>query len=179
MTASTLLLPLLLGAGVQQPGPPNAAPANAPHGVDCTDAAHRAVGFWVGDWKVVDTASSTPVARSRIEWILGGCAIRESYAQTVGPGGQNLDYRGSSQTALDVARGQWRQFYVDSAGNTSDFTGGLRDGKLVMRAEKNGGTNRMTIEALPDGNVRQRGERSMDGGRTWTPGYDFTYVREP
>lgn len=180
MTPSTLLLPLLLGVGAQQANPPTTAAASAPPpAIDCKDAAHRAIGFWVGEWTVVDTASSKPVARSRIEWILGGCAIRESYAQTIGPGGQKLDYQGSSQTALDDARGQWRQFYIDSTGNTSDFTGELRDGKLVMRSEKNGGTNRMTIEALPDGSVRQRGERSVDGGRTWTPGYDFTYVRRP
>lgn len=171
------LLTLLLALALQDAAP-SAPPPPAPPKIDCQDQAHRAIGFWVGRWTVIDTASGTPVAESRIEWILGGCAIRETYDQATGPGGVKVDYHGSSQSALDAATGQWRQFYIDNTGNTSSLAGTLQGQRLVMQAEKSGGLNRMTIERLPDGNVRQRGDRSTDGGKTWSPGYDFTYARK-
>ena len=36
---------------------------------------------------------------------------------------------------------------------------------------------RMTYTQGADGSVRQAGQASKDGGRTWTPGFDFTYRR--
>src|SRR5512142_1924294 len=75
------------GSGPASHGAPSAAPPPRPPPVDCHDATHRAIGFWVGDWNVSDTQSATPIAQSRIEWVFDGCAIRETYTQTVGPNG--------------------------------------------------------------------------------------------
>ena len=145
--------------------------------VDCRDAEHRAIEFWVGDWSVADTRSGAVIARSTIEWIVGGCAIRESYSQDVGPGGRAIDYHGTSYTALDTLEHAWRQFYVDSNGTASNFRGAIENGALVMAVQKGPVTNRMTIAPQPDGSVRQSGESSTDGGKTFTAGYDFTYRR--
>jgi hypothetical protein len=35
----------------------------------------------------------------------------------------------------------------------------------------------MTLSALPTGEVRQLSEQSLDGGKSWAVGYDFTYAR--
>ncbi|MFA6116605.1 MAG: hypothetical protein WC729_21590 [Sphingomonas sp.] len=161
----------LLAAQATTPPPP-------PVPIDCSDAAHRAFDFFVGDWEVTDRQSGKIVATSRIERILGGCAIKESYDQNIGPDGTATDYRGTSYTAFNVRAG-WRQFYVDSSGAAAAYTGGIVDGAMVLTATNGVATNRMTIAPQPDGSVRQTGMVSLDGGRTWaSPGYDFTYRRK-
>jgi hypothetical protein len=37
---------------------------------------------------------------------------------------------------------------------------------------------RMTFSRLDNGDVRQHGENSTDGGKTWATTFDFTYVRK-
>jgi hypothetical protein len=154
-----------------------AATPQAPPPIDCHDVTHRAVGFWVGDWKVSPTGSDTQIAASRIEWVLGGCAIQESFAQTIGPGGKPIDYHGHSYTAYNVNDGAWHQFYVDSAGHAASMHGSVENRSLVLVTEGKGRVNRMTVRAQADGSVRQSGEYSLDGGKTWRAGYDFTYRR--
>lgn len=156
----------------------------APAPIDCTDADHQAFAFWVGDWDVSPTGTETVVAHSVISTAAGGCAIEENYHQTVGPGGVATDYRGASFSTFDSAGGGvWRQFYVDSGGNVTAFEGKVVDGAMVLDAP--GGQpnirQRMTLQAQPDGSVRQWGLVSRDGGQTWTAtgGYDFTYRRRP
>lgn len=143
--------------------------------VDCTDADHRAFDFWLGDWSVTAVASGTVVAESRIESVAGGCAIQETYHQTVGPGGAALDYRGHSYSAFDATDQVWRQFYVDSTGTVSTFAGEAENGAMVLIAERGDVLQRMTVAPADDGAVRQTGEVSSDGGETWSTGYDFLY----
>ena len=150
----------------------SAAPA-APPPLDCNDADHRAFDFWVGDWDVSPTGSKTVIARSRIEKIVG-CAISETFEQTVGPKGQKIDYRGRSISTFDPAAKGWQQLYVDSAGNVSLLRGGVVDRSMVLKAQKGAATNRMTFTANADGSVRQSGATSADG-TIWTPTFDFTY----
>lgn len=108
----------------------NRAAEEAP--IDCKDATHSAPGFWVGHWSVSPTGTKTPVATSRIEWIVGDCAIRETFEQTIGPGGKPMIYHGTSYTAFDTNEKTWRQFYVDDQGHASSFHGGIDDGKMVL-----------------------------------------------
>lgn len=146
--------------------------------VDCGDAARRAIGYWIGEWIVSDTASSTPIAESRIEWVVDGCAIRESYEQKTGPGGKPMHYAGTSYTAYDAASDRWKQFYVDTTGRAALLDGDLRDKRLVLNGKTGAKLTRMTIEALADGDVRQHGEASADGGKHWAPTFDFTYRKK-
>jgi hypothetical protein len=46
----------------------------------------------------------------------------------------------------------------------------LQGGGKVLR--------RLTFFNLGADRVRQFSERSTDGGKTWTIGYDFTYIRK-
>lgn len=149
----------------------------APPPVDCHDATHRAVGFWVGHWKVSVAGSDTPVATSHIEWILGGCAIKESFAQTIGPGNKPVSYHGTSYTVYDGNYSIWRQLYVDDAGHASNLHGTVKDDAMVLATDGPSRIDRMTVSAQPDGSVRQHGQFSLDGGKSWQEGYDFIYHR--
>jgi hypothetical protein len=167
---SVLILALAAAAAASPPTVPPRPP------VDCHDAAHRALDFWIGDWAVFDNRSKTLVAHSRIEPVMDGCALSETYEQTVGPGGAPIRYHGSSYTALNPFDGLWKQFYVDTTGAASAYVGGPQpDGAMVLKAEAARVAYRMTYRRLPGGVVEQTGELSLDAGRSWAPAYDFTY----
>jgi hypothetical protein len=70
---------------------------------------------------------------------------------------------------------------VDSAGNSSDFAGELRDGSMRFEGESHLASGKriyrkLVFTPLRDGSVRQRSEASLDG-KTWKVNYDYTYVR--
>jgi hypothetical protein len=156
---------------------PAAAPPPAPPKIDCADADHRALDFWIGDWRVIDTASGQEVAESRIEHGPGDCSISETYHQSVGPGGQTIDYRGRSFSAFNTADRHWKQFYVDTNGAAYAFVGGSEGSAMVMTALAGEVGSRMRIAPQPDGSVRQQGWATRDTGKSWQPGYDYTYRR--
>jgi hypothetical protein len=151
---------------------PSPAPATEPCS---TSAEHRQLSFWVGEWDV--TAGGKTIATSRIERIVGDCLILESYTQADG-------YSGKSVNVFDRTLGTWRQTWVDSVGNVSEFVGAYEDGAMRLEGETHQADGqrilrRMTLFNVGPDRVRQYSERSTDGGRTWSAAYDFIYVRRP
>lgn len=151
-----------------------AAPKTPPRPMDCKAPDHRQLDFWLGEWRVFNTADNVESSASRIERVLGGCAIQETYEAPKAPGGP---YAGSSYSAYDFATKKWRQFYVDTTGAVTHFVGGLEGADMVMSAQGFAGIQRMVYRPQADGSVRQIGTVSTDGGKTWAPGYDYTYRR--
>jgi hypothetical protein len=169
------LFALLIALPLQAAAP---APPPRPQPRDCHDAAHGQYDFFIGDWEVSDSRSGKHVAHSRIEKIMDGCAIRESFDQDVGPAGTQVDYHGTSYTAFNTGDGTWRQFYTDTKGAAFSYTGGIEQRAMVLTAFGGQLGNRLIVAPQPDGSVRQSGVVSTDGGKTWSaPGYDFTYRR--
>ena len=81
---------------------------------------------------------------------------------------------------------RWHQTWQDSSNGRVEFDGGLVDGKMILIGYWRGvagpgkdGWVRMIYTPNADGSVRQAGEQSMDGGKTWSPSFDFTYRKAP
>ncbi len=131
--------------------------------------------FWTGAWNVEETgAPGKTIASSREEKIVGGCVLLENYEEPDG-------YSGKSVNFFDPLLAKWRQTWIDSAGNVSEFSGELRDGAMRFEGESHTASGkrvyrRLTFTPLPGGSVRQASEASPDG-RTWKVNYDYTYVR--
>lgn len=148
----------------------------APTAKPCAAAEKHQLDFWVGDWTVFDTAKGYQAGTSKIEAVAGGCAIRESFAAPEAPGGT---YAGTSYSAFNSNEAKWHQFYVDTNGNATWYAGSFVTPDMVLFAPgKAGVTQRMTYHPLPDGSVEQIGVISTDGGKSWQPGYDYTYRRK-
>jgi tetratricopeptide (TPR) repeat protein len=136
----------------------------------------RQFDFWVGDWKVVDTAELTPVGHSHIERTIGNCVIWENWTSL----GASA-YSGKSYNIYNADLRRWEQFWVDNRGELIHFFGSLVGGVMDFHTEAMSGKaliRRLRFYNLGADRVRQLSEGSEDGGKTWTVEYDFTYKRE-
>jgi hypothetical protein len=161
-------------AQMSPPVPPAVIPTQ------CTGAVHGQFDFWIGNWNVFRTNDAQSlVGTSTVDKIYNGCAIRETWS----PFTMLL---GGSLNTWDKHRGKWRQIWIDADNSLVDFEGGLADGRMVLTGLWRGlfgagkdALMRMSYAPLADGSVRQVGETSIDGGKTWQAAFDFTYRRRP
>jgi len=151
---------------------------NAPPGCDSPES-HQ-LDFWVGKWEVHPNGADKIIAHSLIEKKYAGCAIRENWM----PLGKERSGGGGSLSSFDPKAGRWRQTWVDSSGSRADFEGGFAGGVMSITGTwpnfigpGQDALVRMNYQLQPDGQVRQWGEASADGGKTWKASFDFLYRR--
>lgn len=142
--------------------------------VSCSGAAHRGLDFWVGEWAIYDQ-DRVRVATNRVARTPDGCAYVETWSGALGDGGRSLNY-------YDARASRWRQVWIGDSGGLAEQSGPLAEGELRLQGETVGpdGTkilNRQTLSTTGSGRLRQRAEASRDGGKTWLPQFEFTYVR--
>ncbi len=149
-----------------------AAGQSTPSPAPCTAPEYRQFDFWVGDWDV-KLPNGKQAGTNRIEPILGGCALRETWT---GSGGVS----GTSYNVYDRSRKVWHQTWVDGQGGLLRLEGGFAAGRMTLEGEtldSVGGKTRQRIvwEPAAPGEARQLWESSADGGATWTVVFDGRY----
>lgn len=166
---SILILAILLlslgassGASAQQGASP------------CSSTQHRQFDFWVGDWEVTNAAGHR-AGINRIQRVLNGCVLQESWSGTGG-------LRGHSLSAWDSGELKWRQTWVDNTGTVLLISGGLVNNEMVMEGERRLADGSKTLERVtwtprPDGTVRQLWQSSANQGMRWTTVFDGIYKR--
>lgn len=190
MTLALLALLVFAGAyGVEaqedamasQPAQENASSegAEAP-ATPCATPEHRQFDFWIGEWEVRDPQGALQ-GTNRIERILGGCALMESWEGTSGS-------RGKSFNTYSAAHGEWRQFWVADGGYILELAGGLdADGRMVLAGDSSDPEqptsktlvrHEISWQPLADGSVRQHWRTSKDGGETWRDLFVGIYTRK-
>jgi hypothetical protein len=139
----------------------------------CAAPEFRQFDFFAGDWDTYDVGvPDSVVARNRVTPMLDGCAIREVYQQRDG-------LRGESFSMYDASRGSWHQSWVTNRGQLLLLEGVLDHGRMVLTApERTAGGGSSVLRGTwwrDGGSVRERAERSVDGGRTWTTVFDIVF----
>lgn len=133
----------------------------------------RQFDFWIGEWDAKNTQGVT-VGSSSVQLILNQCIIFENWSTPVSAG--------KSFNVFNSADNKWHQSWVDDKGTFTHYIGEFKDDKMILVAENviNGKKtlSKMTFSRLPNGDVRQFGENSVDEGKTWTTAFDFTYTRK-
>jgi hypothetical protein len=159
-----LLALIALALQASSPPPPPA----------CESAEHKQFDFWVGEWDVFRSDTNQLVARSLIEKLYGGCAIRENWMPLngFGAGGSLNSYRPEEK--------HWRQVYTGSANGWADYVGGIMGKAMVIEGTQIMPTGKatpvkITYEPGADGSVVQTGYQSADGRVTWQVNYQFVY----
>lgn len=136
----------------------------------------RQFDFWVGKWDVYRTGKDKMVSHSLIESVYGGCGIRENWMPL------KADSAGGSLSIYVPADHAWRQTWIDAGGSHVEFKGGWNGNAMVLTGfwkdvlgPGKDATIRMTYTKRADGSVRQLGEATKDGGKSWATNFDFTY----
>lgn len=131
--------------------------------------------FWIGEWDVTN-AQGQPAGRSSVQQILSQCVIFENWTDR--QGGQ-----GKSFNAYNVDYNMWQQFWTDQYGRVTEYRESERTPEKGLRFFAHQGTPqrqtliRMTFTPIDAKTVRQFGETSTDGGKTWTTSFDLYYSR--
>lgn len=138
------------------------------------DDRYRAFDFWIGEWNVV--MNGAQVGTNSITRELAGCALYERWVANPRSGSW-----GHSVNRFDSASGRWRQLWVDSGGNQTDYEGvvlpdGLRFTGVVVGPGGPQNRSEMTFTRLPDGTVRQFIRSSPLEREEWTTAFDAIYV---
>jgi hypothetical protein len=93
------------------------------------------------------------------------------------PGGGS----GWSLNAYNSGKKQWQQYWVGSGG-VPELAGALLEGNMVLAGEHvvrgKPITERIIWTPDADGTVRQHGEQSTDGGKTWATAFDGLYRKK-
>jgi hypothetical protein len=138
----------------------------------CEAAQHRQFDFWLGVWDVT-RSDGQRAGTNRIERILGGCALYESWEGASGS-------RGHSLSAWDPGDDKWHQTWVDNEGTVLMISGGVVNGEMVMEGERSLPDGNQTLERITwtpnaDGTLRQLWQSSRDRGMRWATVFDGTY----
>ncbi len=148
----------------------------------CADSLHRQFDFWLGEWEAFNL-KGVKAGDSKVSRMLDSCVILEEWTSASIQKG--LRYAGKSFNTYNAVTGRWQQFWVDNAGGvTAYFDGTFGGDKMILATgdtRQPDGTNKiqkMTFFNLSPDKVRQFGQSSVDGGKTWTTDFDLEYRRK-
>ena len=132
----------------------------------CTGEVYRAFDFWLGEWRV--TAGGALAGHNRIESILGGCALLETWRGAKGGQGRSIN-------AYDAGRGVWHQTWVDGHGEVLILEGGWHDGAMRLEGVQRttSGTShraRIVVRRGGSGGPRRAGWRGSRADQPRTSG---------
>jgi len=145
------------------------------------DSVLHLIDFWLGEWEVYDQEDNK-VGDNKIEKILNGCAIRESWASVRGGRGMSIFYKNQTRNSLKQV---WVTGNANRTGGTKEkdllhavpgemalFQGTYRTptGQLVL--------DRTLLFELEQGAVKQEIQYSVDGGQNWTTSFIGVYKKK-
>jgi hypothetical protein len=163
-----LLLTVYTAAAAQQPPPKSPC---------LTDPVYRQFDFWIGTWEVYGK-NGQKAGDSRIEIILDSCIVLENWTSA------NGGYAGKSFNTYNAVSRQWQQTWVDNRGGSTEFLEGrYEQDKMIFltkpyaHSRDTMAIRRLTFYNLAPDKVRQHGEISKDGARSWSTEYDLEYRR--
>ena len=148
----------------------------------CGDTLYRQFDFWIGEWEAFGRKGQR-AGDSKIELILDSCIILENW--TSASLNKGIRYAGKSYNSYNAATKKWQQYWVDNVGGVTEyFDGHFENNKMILQTanvkQPDGSfkIQKMTFFNLGPEKVRQFGESSTDGGKTWKTDFDLEYQRK-
>lgn len=155
--------------------------ANA-QGLPCSSPEYRKFDFWIGEWEAF-AKDGSKAGDSKISVILDSCIILEEWTSVAIQKG--LRYAGKSFNTYNAETKQWQQTWVDNTGNTTFYSIGKSEtNSIVFKSNSfyvskdSIAIRRLSFYKISAERVRQHGEISIDGEKTWQTEYDLEYRRK-
>ncbi len=143
-----------------------------------SNPVYRQFDFWIGEWEAFNPQGRKG-GDSKIERILDSCIILENWTSA------NAGYQGKSYNTFNAITGKWQQYWVDNKGGVAEyFDGHYENNRMILQTanlKQSDGTYKimkMTFHNLSIEKMRQHGESSTDGGKTWKTDFDLEYRRK-
>ena len=135
----------------------------------------RMFDFWVGEWDV-RTPQGQAAGTSSVQLLLEGCALYENWTDNQGTSGKSLN-------SYNPEAKQWQQYWTSQNGTVTEYRESEWVGQSLRFSAKQTTAEgpallRMTFTPINPDLVRQFGETSADGGKSWTPSFDLYYHRK-
>jgi hypothetical protein len=170
--AVTILIGLTLAVPALAQSPPPAG---------CASPESRQLDFWVGEWDLTwpgPAGKPGGTGTNRVEKTLGGCVIEEHFTAD-GPDA----LIGHSVSVYSAREKVWKQTWVDNHGAYLDFTGGFKEGGMILSRHATGPDGKPRLGRMVYFNIKPdsfdwRFETSTDDGKTWTVGWPIHYQRK-
>jgi hypothetical protein len=148
----------------------------------CSKPVYRQFDFWIGEWEAFGP-NGQKAGDSKVSLMLDSCTVLEEWSSATIQRG--LRFAGKSFNMYNSARQRWQQYWVDNTGAITEYVNGkYENGKMILQTENtkiNDTTwqiQKMTFYDLDKNKMRQHGETSSDGGKTWTTSFDLEYRRK-
>ena len=131
--------------------------------------------FWVGEWDV-RTPQGQQAGTSSVQLLLEGCALYENWTDAQGSSGKSLN-------SYNPETKQWQQYWTSQNGTVteyreSEWVGQSLRFRATQKTPQGQALLRMTFTPVKPDLVRQFGETSSDGGKSWTVSFDLYYHRK-
>ena len=148
------------------------ATSDAQQSSPCSARQYRQFDFLIGEWEVSDTRGQR-LGANRIERILDGCVLYESWTGASGS-------RGHSFNTWDPSDNKWHQSWFDNEGTILNISGGMINGEMVMEGDRRLADGTRQLERITwtpdvDGTIRQLWQSSRDQGMRWTVVFEGIY----
>ena len=148
----------------------------------CSGPEYRQFDFWVGNWEVFNVKGQK-AGDSRVSLLLDSCTVFEEWTSATVQKG--LRFAGKSFNTYNSGEKRWQQYWIDNTGSVTEyFNGHFEKDKMIVQTDNqhiNDTTwliQKMTFFNLGKDKVRQFGENSNDGGKTWKTSFDLEYRRK-
>ncbi|MGH7599718.1 MAG: hypothetical protein ACREOI_25470 [bacterium] len=150
-----------------------------------TAPAKRQFDFWLGEWELTWPgeqsglpAGQTGRGTNTITAILDSAVIQENFVD-LAPN----SLRGMSVSVYNQRLGKWQQTWVDNQGGYLDFTGEMKDGKMILSRQARTKEGKEIIQRMVWHNIAKdrldwNWEASEDGGKTWKVNWQIHYKRK-
>lgn len=137
--------------------------------------------FWVGRWQLQWEDADGGVGRgtNRVEKILGGQVIRESFSAEEG---RLAGYQGRSYSVYNPNSGGWKQTWVDNNSGYIALDGQMEQNRRIFITRSPGldgdvVLKRMVFYAITHDSLIWDWESSSDNGKTWKLQWRIFYKR--
>ena len=139
------------------------------------DPPHRQFDFWLGNWDVY--TDDELVGKNTIVLLQNGYVLQENWVS------EKQNFTGTSYSFYNPKIKKWQQVWVDKNGSNLLLKGSFSDGKMVLSSELDSNMgepesiHKITWTLLPNGDVKQIWESTVDQGKNWNIQFEGIYKK--